>query len=172
MSVAVICRVHHVMYIPAYPSKKSLIVICNSCNKAYLPAAFPALHTQAEHLLAHTKYKWYHYTGMVLFIIFFSTVAILLWIGSQETDRRNKTSLAELTTGDIIFFKTEDKKNTSMKVEHVHQDTVWVYENILATNKSARDIDEDENYDNKKTYFLRKQLENMLYQNIITDIDH
>ena len=170
LQAVVLCRVNHIMFIPFTASKKRAAIRCSLCGTFYEPDAFPAYAVQARELAANTRYKWYHFTALAAILLFMGAVAALVIAGSRERNDLLQKELEELHAGNVIFYRTGSKENTCMKVDAVSNDTVFVFENKLTTNKDAYSLDEDNNYSTKRTVLLKKELKQMLDDGTIRNI--
>ena len=169
------CRVHHAMFIPVWANKKCVFLSCEFCKSKHSISEYPHLSDQAMSLYKKTKYRWYHYIGTCFLIALFAGTALLIFSGEKERKEDISAKIENISKGHVIYYKLSDDKKTSMYVEKVVNDTIFVRENKLSTNKNVSAIDIEHNYTNKQTFYLKPALLEMhenskiikIYQSII-----
>jgi len=162
------CRVHHGMFIPMWANKKCVFLSCKVCKSNH---AIPDhLSEQAMSLYTKTRYRWYHYIGTFLLVTFFASIALLIFTGEKERKDDLSTKIENITKGHVIYYKLNNKERTSMYVDEVVNDTVFVRENKLSTNKNVSTIDLKHNYTDKQSFYLKPTLLEMYKQDKIIKI--
>ena len=162
------CRVHHGMFIPMWANKKCVFLSCEICKSNH---AIPDhLSDQAMSLYKQTRYRWYHYIGACLLIAFFASVALLIFTGEKERNENLSSKIENICEGNVIYYKLNGKEKTSMYVDKTVNDTVFVRENKLSTNKNVSAIDIEHNYTDKQTFYLKSELFEMHKQDKIIKI--
>ena len=170
MQFETFCQIHHMLFIPFVAGKKTAYIGCGKCGTHYYPSAFTAYELQAIDFTKQTKKRWYHFSGLILLLLFITGAATLVFMGSQENKKRMENNLASLQPNCVIFYHKAEDVNTSMLVSRVAADTVFVHENTKSTNGSAYQIDDSDNYKGQETYFLRSELKKWLSDGKINDI--
>ncbi|MCZ4245921.1 hypothetical protein [Pedobacter punctiformis] len=164
------CKVHHIMFIPFVAGKKTSSIGCSKCGSHYKPAAFAQYTQAALDFTKQTKKRWYHFSGLVLLLVFVAAGATLMFMGNRENKKRMADNFANLKAGCVIYYSKAKDINTSMLVSRVVADTVFVHENKRSTNRNAYYIDDSDNYYKEETYFLKSQLKQWLEDKKITDV--
>ena len=164
------CRVHHGIFIPLWANKKCVFLSCKVCKNNYAISEYPHLSDQAESMYKKTRCHWYYYIGTIFAFIIFFSIATLIF--SEEKDHKKELSsqIENIREGNVIYYKLSDKKRTSMRVDKVVNDTVFVRENKLSTNKNVSTIDKRHNYTDKQTFYLKSTLIEMHEKNKIIKI--
>ncbi len=171
VAIEVRCEVQSINLIPTWARKKHLIGSCDKCGHSIPFSKIPSYHhPKALDFLKHTPYKWYHFSGLILFGLLVSGFAYLAYSGSKERDELMQNNLKNIHKDNVIFYKLDNGDFSSMKVVETRNDTVFVHENKLSTNSSFYTIDQDNNYSEKLNFYTRKQLDEMLTNETIKDI--
>ena len=161
----VMCKVHHAMYIPCYPSQKVLVRKCDVCGEI-LDCSY---NSDAQKLIDETKYPMRYYAGVMLLLLLV-LMGIALFIGSNiEDNNRKKELVNEARIGFTILEKIDDHK-TSMLIMDIGEDTIYVRENTQQTKGDIYAINELEYYDTIIKPYPKHQLQKMVDDGIITDI--
>ena len=164
------CRVHHELFIPVWANKKCVFLLCQVCNgKYHIPENSP-LSDMALSMYENTRYRWYHYIGTIFIISLIATFALLIYSGEKERKDELLSEVKNISAGNVIYYKLNSKEKTSMYVDKVVNDTVFVRENKLLTNQNVSAIDRKNNYTDKQTFYLKPVLLEMHKQDKIIKI--
>ena len=158
MSLESGCRVHHGMFVPLWANRKCVFLSCEICNSKHFISEDSHLSDMAISMYEKTRYRWYHYIGTIFLISLFALIAILTFSGEKENKDELLSKIENICADDVIYYKLNGKEKTSMYVDSVSNDTVFVRENKLSTNKSISTIDQMHNYTNKQTFYLKPTL--------------
>ena len=152
------CRVHHELFVPLWANKKCVFLSCEVCKNRYAISEYPHLSDQAESLYEKTRYRWYHYTGTIFAIILILSIALLIFSGEREREDKVLSQIENIAADEVIYYKLNDDEKTSMYVDKVVNDTIFVRENKLSTNKNISTIDRKHNYTDKQSFYLKSTL--------------
>lgn len=166
----IICRVNHMMYIPFWPSDKRAVLECTICHGKYKTEALPHMEAQSKALLKDTRYRFYHFSGLLLIFLFACTFAALAISSNKEVLERNHNWIKRLDKGLVINYKLPDKQKTSMYIDSIKGDSVWVRENRMSTTGQVMKINKTENYSDKQTIYLKDELHKLVDEDRIIDI--
>ncbi|NDV59477.1 hypothetical protein [Bacteroides sp. 519] len=166
----VICKVSHWMYIPCWPSDKQPILECSVCQGKYKTSALPHLHPKDHELLKRTSYRFYHFAGLILLLLFAGFFTYLVISGEKEKIEKIHKEIETLDEGLVINYKLPDKQKTSMYVDSVRGDSVWVRENKMATTGQVMRINTSENYSDEPTLYLKEELHKLANEERIINI--
>lgn len=169
-SIDIRCKVSHCCFIPCIASGKEAVTACGICGKKYYVIEPNPLYNEAQATLKNKSLPWYYFTGAALFGIFALSFAVLMIWGSQENKERKLHLLDKAHAGYTILQKLDNGDKTCMLITDVRNDSVFVRENRLSTNKNVYDINELENFSNKITSYTFAQLQEMIDNGSITDI--
>ncbi len=171
MAIEVRCQVTYLNLIPTWASNKHLVGHCDKCGEIIPFSRIPAYHQpKGLELLKKSSYKWYYFIGIFLFTTFILGSILLIFSGSSERDKQLYNDLQNINSNNVVFYKLDNGDFTSMKVIEVRNDTIFVNENKLSTNKNFYSIDQDNNYSQKTNFYTRKQLDEMLTNETIKNI--
>lgn len=166
----VICKVNHLMFIPALPTGKEVVVRCAVCSKRYHSIVYPHLQNESTKLLKITRYRFYHYTALMLFAAFAAMMVVLVVTGDIEKREQIAEQIENMSRGKVINYKLDNGEKTSMYVEEVKGDTLFVFENKYSTTGSVYHINETENFSKNKTVFTVTKLKELADRKKIIDI--
>lgn len=166
----VICKVNHCMYVPCWPSDKQVVLECLVCNGKFRTEAIPHIHPEGMHLQRKTPYRFYHFTGLFLALVLIGLFAYLKISSDKEILEKLHDKIETLDEGLVINYKLPDKQKTSMYVDSVKGDSVWVRENRMATTGQLMKINKTENYSDQQTIYLKEELHKLANEDRIIDI--
>lgn len=166
----IICKVSHWIYIPCWPSNKQPVLECSMCQEKYKTDALPHLYPKDQELLKRTGYRFYHFAGLILLLLFVGLFACLVISGEKEKMEKIHRGIETLDEGVVINYKLPDKQETSMYVDSVRGDSVWVRENRMATTGQVMHINTSENYSDEPTLYLKEELHKLADEERIIEI--
>ena len=170
MYVRVIAKVTRINFIPMWMSDKKAVVHCDVCNYDFLPISFPKHTDKAEELYRESRYKWYYFSGSALFLILAGVLMIGDYINSAEKSKEEMEKLSNLTKNDVIIYTLDNGNYTSMKIDHITGNKIFVHKNKLSTNKDVYAIEKDTNYSQDETVYTLEQLKKMQEEEKIKEI--
>ena len=156
------CQINHIMFIPFIAGKKTAYIGCGKCGSHYKPETFPSYQQAAIDFTNQTSKRWYHFSGLILLLLFIAGTTTLIFKGSQENKKRLADNFEHLQPNCVLFYHKAEDVNTSMLVNRIVADTIFVHENTKSTNGSAYQIDDSDNYKGQETYFLKSELKKWL----------
>lgn len=171
MTYSVFGKYAHVYWIPFFPAGKVTVAECNNCKRTF---EFKELPQPIQTKIDRQKEK----DGIKTPIWMFSglgVVAVLVAIGyvvSGQTEKKEAEYLKAPKVGDVYRFESNKGYYSTMKVETVLKDSLYVLVNDMETNKTSgiNDIDKPENYKELYGYSL-KEIRKMYKDNEIYEID-
>lgn len=169
-SIDIRCKINHCCFIPCFASNKEAVSACAVCGKKYYISEGDSIYTDSQTLLKNKRYPWYYFIGTTLFILFVLSFAALMFSGSQKSKEEKKHLLDKAHAGYTILQKLDNGDKTCMLITAVRNDTVFVRENRLSTNRNVYDINELPNFSEKVTPYTFDHLQKMIDKGEITDI--
>ena len=164
------CRVHHWMFIPMWANKKCVTLTCEVCSSRHVVPENSPVSDIAFSMYEKTRYRWYHYALTFFLITVIASTVILIFSGEKENKDELLSEIENINADDVIYYRLNNKEKTSMYVDTVINDTVFVRENRLSTNKSVSTIDLEHNYTDKQSFYLKSTLLEMYEQKKIINI--
>ena len=164
------CRVHHELFVPMWANKKCVCLTCEICSSKYPISENSPLSDMAVSMCENTWYRWYHYIGTIFLITLFTSIAVLIYSGEKGSNDELLSEIENISADNVVYYKLNNKEKTSMYVDQVVNDTIFVRENKLSTNQNISTIDRKHNYTEKQTFYLKSKLLEMYEQNKIIKI--
>jgi len=170
MKIEIVCKVSHIMFIPVWASKKEALISCNICASKYYPEDYPQMSEYIQNLLKIIRYPWYYYSGFILGIIFFLFCISLPYFGKIEEENLRQSKIENIQDGQVIFLKLHENNKTSMYVDSIAGDTLFIRKNRLSTQGNPYEIDEPENYEDERKIYTKEMIREMNHSDQILDI--
>ena len=159
----------HVYWIPFFPIGKTGISECQNCKQVTEEKAMPSNYKEGyTELKSKAKTPWWHFSGLAV-------IAAIVCISLFTSSNHKKDEIGYLQTplkGDVYKYKTKTGYST-MKVDSVSSDSVFVLLNTLEHNKMSKvyKIDKAENYEKTRTAIAREEILNEYQKGEIYSID-
>lgn len=137
----------HFMFIPCFPTGKTLTAYCTKCNcvQDYYEMS-PEMKNEIFHFSKKHKSPILHYTGAILVLLFF----LFIIFGIIRADNRKANYIANPKINDLYEISIDaDKSYTIMRIENIENDSVYFSINRYTINKSYKteEINLNENFD-------------------------
>ncbi|NDV65845.1 hypothetical protein [Bacteroides sp. 224] len=168
--LSVICRVNHYVYIPFWPSNKQTVLECSVCGGKYKSEALPHIQPKAEALQKETPYRIYHFVGLFLVLAIACLFTYMIISDNKTQIEKLHNEVEHLDEGLVINYQLPDKQKTSMYVDSVRGDSVWVRENTLSTTGKVMKINQAENYSTHPSTYLKEELHKLVDEDRIINI--
>jgi len=134
----------HIFWIPLFPMGKTGGSVCKNCNHEMKPKQMDeGLRNEYNYLKKESKGPIWQFAGLAIIAI---GVAAIAYFGMQN-DQKEIEQVANPLVGDVYVVTMEGGYST-LRVESLSDDSVFVQENLMGINKlrAIGDIDLDENY--------------------------
>lgn len=165
-------RYAHIYWIPAFPIGKVAVSSCLHCkhsldNKQF--KADPQYQYAYERIKNKTATPVWSFSGLALIGI------LICWgiFSSLQSDQEREQFLAQPMAGDVYEVKDESGYFSTMRIESVEGETVYMLLNQYSVNKASawREIDVHENYETESVEFSKDELETLYQEGKIIDIN-
>lgn len=175
-SLKIICRINYFSVVPFWGSKKKVVFSCGSCGKLYSISKNSVYRDKADDLLKKARYPLSCFTGVIILSL---ALVVLLGYGSFSTNVLNKRGnsimvvdniLNNIRPGAVIFYLSENGEKTSMIVDEISSDTLFVRKNNQTTMNNVYELDIKENYSSDQSIYTRSQIRKMNDEKIILNI--
>ena len=170
LCLSVLCKINHCMYVPFYPSSKQVVLECSVCNGKFKTEALPHIHPEGIRLRRKTPYRFYYFTGLFLALVLVGLFMCLKASSDKEVLENLHSKIDTLDEGLVINYRLPDKQKTSMYVDSVKGDSVWVRENRMSTTGQIMKINKTENFSDQQTIYLKDELRKLANDERILDI--
>ncbi len=159
-----------VFWIPLFPVWKTGLGQCSNCKHEFRIKELPEnIKIEYENLKADSKGPLWQFTGLGLI------VCIVAWASyaSGETELRELEYIESPLAGDVYDYKLETGNYSTLKVDRVTSDSVFIFENQYEINRISKihRIDKPENYYNISYGISRAELKAMHTSGEIMSID-
>ncbi len=130
----IIQRYFHVFWIPFFPIGKVPVSQCSHCKQALKYKEMPAsLKLAGGNLKGQSKTPYFTFIGVALLAVLI-TVAV---IEGRKTDERNAALIKQPQKGDVYEVRTQEGNYTIYKVDHVSNDTAYLFISQYESNKAT-----------------------------------
>lgn len=170
LSLSVYRKHAHIFWIPLFPLWKKGVGFCSNCKHEFKIKELPEnVKMDYDNLKADSRGPIWQFTGLGL-------IACLIgWASyaSGETEKQELEYIAAPLAGDVYDYKLEFRRYTTLKIDRVTSDSIFVFENQYEINKVTKiyKIDKPENYSEVSYGIPRVSLEGMLNGGDIISID-
>ncbi|MVO10692.1 zinc-ribbon domain-containing protein [Flavobacterium sp. TP390] len=171
MTYSVFGKYAHVYWIPFFPIRKIGVAECNTCKRTFevkeLPEAIQNKY-ENEKEKAGVKTPVWFFSGV--FII--AALTLMGMYFSYQNDTDNAEFIVNPTKGDVYHVNGDAGYYSTLKIEKVTQDSIYVFVNQLQTNKKSDldNIDKEENYIDVYG-FTKQDIQRMFDEKEIFDIE-
>lgn len=172
MNYAIFGKYAHVYWIPLFPVGKEKILECNFCNRTYDLKELPE---QIQHKFELEKqgagYPIWYFSGLAII----AGIIALVSYNSSKHDEDVINYINEPQVGDMYSIEgSEDGYYTSMKVDRVTQDSVFVIYNDyeIDSKYSKSKLNAASNFSGETTDgFSREELQILFDEKAIYDVN-
>lgn len=124
----------HIYWIPLFPVAKKVISECTNCKHVVEKKHFSEKYKNGyEEIKSRTKTPIWMYTGLGIIAV----IIIAAFTTSKLNDSENAELVLSPQKGDIYEIKLSSNEYTIYKVDKVEGNTVYLFENEYATDKSS-----------------------------------
>lgn len=155
-------------FLPVFPLKNKITALCGICLEETNYNQFSDnLKIEAFNLEKNTQTKWYHFTGLVLFLGF------CLWVYSFWIfdDAQNLEFVKNPQIGDIYKFKTQQNDFSSFKVLSIEKDSLEIQYNTKIVSRRKYVLETYNSFSGKTTKISKKEIKKWLKNQKLYDID-
>ena len=160
----------HIFWIPLFPYGKTGASQCDHCQLTMEKKQMPPEYRQEyERLRSEASTPVWKYAGLIII----AAIALYLYIDSGQRSDQNKDYIANPVKNDVYRMKTDGGNFTTMKVDSVSTDSVYVLLNEYEVTKRSGiyKVDKEENY-----YFValpmhKSKLQELFNNGEIYDVD-
>lgn len=153
----ILSRYAHVFWIPFFPIGKKGVAVCSNCNfnpgKKEMNKAYS---DEITNLKSISRPPIWHFTGLAVLLL-----AIVTGVYAVEQEKKSEVKLLQsIATGDIYEFKSEDGNFSSMKVNRVTTDSVYMLYNLYSINKRNHvyEINIDSNFTKEEFAYSKQEI--------------
>ena len=170
-NISVFGKYAYIYWIPIFPVSKKVFSECTNCKATNdFKSMNEKLRRTSIDLKKNTKTPIWYWSGLGI-------IAILISIGFYFNAQHNKdviNYIKEPMAGDIIEFKnSETNYYSTLKINHVTKDSIFVIPNDFETDKvgGISDIDKSKNYNSEPFGIGRNQIQKMFDDDLFYDIN-
>lgn len=162
----------YIYFIPFFPLSKITVAECNSCNKTFeyknLPEKIKSKF-QREKEIHPVKYPIWIFSGLIA-IPFLIVIAVFI---ARNIKDNEDIYIKNPLPGDVYHLKLDNGHFTTIRVDKIKKDSVYVTFNDYETDKTSGidDIDLEENYTTNKDTYHKHYLEIQYNSESIISID-
>ena len=170
-NISIYGKYGYLYWIPVFPMGKKAFTECTNCNSTQ---DFKGMNEKLRHASAdvkrNTKTPIWYWSGL-------GVIAILISIGyyySVQHDKDVANYILVPAHGDVIEFKVKETGNYStLRIEHVSKDSIFVVQNDYETTKMSgiSDIDKDKNYTTLSYGIGRNQIQYLFDEGVFYDMN-
>jgi|JFJP01.1.fsa_nt_gi zinc-ribbon family len=172
MTYSVFGKYAHVYWIPFFPIGKVTVTECNNCKRTFEYSELPqAIQTKIdrEKEKEGVKTPIWMFSGL-------GVVAVLIAIGfvvSGQTEKKEAEYLKAPKAGDVYEMKIDNGHYSTIRVDKVDKDSLYVTFNDFETDKISglSEIDVEKNYTIFKGSYTKKMIENLYKKDSIIAIN-
>lgn len=160
----------HVFWIPVFPLGKSGSSYCTHCKETLSPKQMPeALKMQYKNIKGEAKGPIWQFSGLLVFALLI--VFAIFSIGKNKED--TQLYLTQPAVGDIYEYKANNGSYSTMRLEKVTTDSLFLSLNDFEISKKSRiyKIDKDENYSEITYGYSKSEMIQMHKEGIVFDIN-
>lgn len=145
LSFSVFSRHAHIFWIPLFPIGKVGGCQCKECEHVMKPKEMPDdIRQQYNNLKGESSVPKWQFSGLLLLVL---AIGAFQYSEAREKEKE-RGYITHPVEGDVYEYKTDDGNYSTMRVDRIDGDTLYISPNDYATNKKSGipDIDKDENY--------------------------
>ncbi|MDR2010754.1 MAG: zinc ribbon domain-containing protein [Bacteroidales bacterium] len=155
----------HIFFIPIFPfGIKTINSICLKCNYIFNGE-------KRDYYLSITRTPIYLYTGVILVIIFITTVII----SNINTQKQKAEYIANPKINDVYLIRQDEDKSTIyyyLKVKNIDADTVELLHSYLQYNRFVSTMSDSDYFVNNEIYrVLKSDLKKYLDSGMINSVE-
>lgn len=169
ISYEVLCKYTSITLIPLFPVEKFVIINCTNCGEEI------NLNELSDTTISKLAYEnnnlknpiWTFFGSFLLALVII--YGIYLYAKSNnETEKYIRKPLI----GDVYCIKDNEGFYYSLKIDKIHNDSIYATENDYKVDLPYEidDINKNENYTKKKIIYSKKELNKLYEENKITSI--
>ncbi|MBO3699018.1 hypothetical protein [Roseivirga sp. E12] len=137
----------HIFWIPLFPYKKVLHVICDNCKHANKPKEVSEeVRSLAKQLKSKVRFPAYMFSGLAIVMVLIGYFAVATYMDGQRFEKY----LSEPEVNDIYYLYDKDEpsefKYSLLKVIDIRQDTIDVSPNGFSYNYEPTQLLEDDGF--------------------------
>ncbi len=160
----------HIFWIPLFPIGKTGVAECSYCKqvlrKNEMPETLKREYVKARNIAKGPKWQ---YAGLFLIL------ALFVFVGfSSKISRNNEAKyITEPLIGDVYSYKTETNQYSTMKVDSVSNDSVFVYLNNYEIGRKSKiyKIEKADRYSENTYAYSKKEIIALYEEKTIVSID-
>ncbi|UTW61596.1 zinc-ribbon domain-containing protein [bacterium SCSIO 12741] len=163
-------RYAHIFWIPLFPVGRPAVAECSHCQAAYDKKEMTAeMRQAADALSSSTKTPIWFFSGLAVIAV----LAGVIFYTGQVNSENNKRYIEEPMAGDKYDYKSGDGMYSTLLVDRVDSDSVYVFENTMQVDKRSqlRKIDKPEYYPETTYGVSRQDVKDLFQDGTIFDID-
>ena len=145
LELSVFRRHFHVFWIPFFPLWKQGVAHCMNCKEEFKVKKLPeSIKIEYDNLKANSKGPIWQFSGLGLIACL---VVGMTYASGVDAENELEYITAPLA-GDVYEYKVESGNYSTLKVDRVTADSVYVLENLYEINRITKlyKIDKSENY--------------------------
>lgn len=170
-TISVYGKYGYLYWIPVFPMGKKVFSECTNCNATN---DFKGMNEKLRHVTAdfkrNTKTPIWYWSGLGVIAILITVI----YYFSLQHDEDVKNYINEPAAGDVIEFRNTDTNYYStLRIESVTKDSIFVIQNNYETDKKSgvSKIDKAKNYDTAPFGIGKNQLKEMFDKGVFYDIN-
>ncbi|MDP2527632.1 hypothetical protein [Maribacter dokdonensis] len=160
----------HVFWIPVFPLGKSGSSYCTHCKETLSPKQMPeALKMQYKNIKGEAKGPIWQFSGLLIFAL----LIVFAIYSSGKNKEDTQLYLTQPAVGDIYEYNANNGSYSTMRLEKVTTDSLFLSLNDFEISKKSRiyKIDKDENYSEITYGYSKSEMIQMHKEGIVFDIN-
>jgi len=160
----------YLYWIPFFPYGKTAVSECQNCKAQLTQKEMPIeFKNEAIRLKSESKTPLWQFSGLVLLAVLIPFVIYT----SKKNDKKELEYIQNPVIGDVYTYELEDGNYSTLKVNNVTFDSVFILQNDYEINKSHKTykIDKEENYSNEAYGIPREEINSMYLEKTILSVD-
>jgi len=160
----------HVFLIPVFPLGKSGSTYCTHCKETLSPKQMPeALKMQYKNIKGEAKGPIWQFSGLLVFAL----LIVFAIYSSGKNKEDTQLYLTQPAVGDIYEYKANNGSYSTMRLEKVTTESLFLSLNDFEISKKSRiyKIDKDENYSEITYEYSKSEMIQMHKEGIVFDIN-
>lgn len=160
-------RYTHITFIPLFIAGKLVYVQCNNCDSFF---DYEDLTEQSQFQLRNEKLPnpiWM-YAGSIILVLSF------LFFMNNYIDKKEESAILMMspTKGDVYYLKLSNGYYSSMRIDQVTKDRIYITQNDFEAYLpyEIKDIDEPENYSKRKFNYSKTEIAKLYKEGEIIEV--
>lgn len=162
----------HIFWIPLFPYRKKLTIVCGSCGIDTKPKDFsPEVKQMANKLKSAVRIPIYMFSGTGVIALLISIFAVIGFIDNKKTEKY----LTEPQVNDIYYLYNKEEpteyKYNLWKVTEVAGDSVYVSPNSFQYNYIPSKLEDEDGFFDVQYIMSKSDVKDLFEEDVIRQVD-